>query len=309
MNLGGRDEPPPTASTPPKPCSASHFSSRTSTWRPGTAPAACTAAAASQDGSLTFDGVFARSRANDVAAASVFAFRTTSASPRDPGRPYQAQRLHPLGRLLAGHLEPVPADRRTQRERRHGRRRHVAASARRTSSRPPSRRPRAAPAPATHPPGASRPARRRPRRRPTSAPAGTSPRPCRSRSPTSRSAAAAPGPNRTGSPGNATSTAGTPRRRVSATSTVTSGVGRGARTETSGEADGGRRNAGAALERWGSDAGRARPEPRPAPSHVQARARQGAASPGAARRSDAPVSTVETGARRSLLRRVSRRLP
>jgi hypothetical protein len=79
MNLGGRDEPPPTATTPPNPCSASQFSSRTRTSRPGTAFAAFTAAAASHDGSFTFDGVFARSRPNDVAAASVFAFRTASA--------------------------------------------------------------------------------------------------------------------------------------------------------------------------------------------------------------------------------------
>ena len=76
ISRGGRDEPPPTARTPPKPCVASHFSSRTATSTRG--PATRAAVSASQAGLLTLDGVFARSRVSAVDAASTEA-RATSA--------------------------------------------------------------------------------------------------------------------------------------------------------------------------------------------------------------------------------------
>ncbi len=82
-NLGGRVDPPPTASMPPNPCWASQLWSRTVASTPGARPAVRVAVRASQAGSLTFDGVLARSRASPVAAASTaarFAAAPSSAS-------------------------------------------------------------------------------------------------------------------------------------------------------------------------------------------------------------------------------------
>jgi hypothetical protein len=68
ISRGGATDPPPTASTPPKPRSASHSASCTRTVTPSgvNTRSACTP---SHAGVFVSDGVFARSRAQAVAAA------------------------------------------------------------------------------------------------------------------------------------------------------------------------------------------------------------------------------------------------
>jgi hypothetical protein len=80
ISRGGVADPPPTASTPPKPCALSHCSSRTVTSTPIGLRTSC-ACAPSHAGFFVDDGSLARSRAHAVAPAVALARARTAPTP------------------------------------------------------------------------------------------------------------------------------------------------------------------------------------------------------------------------------------